>query len=352
MSYSFIDKSDEKFKKWHDFDDALVSDILRRFNTFSITTAVIMSRDGRLAGVITEGDIRRGFLRGLAADDTIECLINRSPVITSIKPIPKTDETTLIGRRIDLVPMIVEDEFVGILVNTVYAEKVDADFVIMAGGKGTRLKPLTEDCPKPMLEIAGKPMIEHIILRAKSHGFTNFTITVNYLGNLIVDHIKDGSWLGVKVTYVEENEPLGTAGALALLKNPPEKPFLVSNGDVVTQLNYREFYDAHISDDSVASMAVRRYEIKNQFGVVHTEGSSIIAFEEKPVYTSQINAGVYVLNPEALEFINKGSHCDMPDLFMKLKAANLHLSAFAVFEPWLDVGNPSDLRHARQNLSV
>ena len=351
MLYRFIKQTEAAFSRWYDFEDVRISDILKRFDNHSITTVVILSRDKKLAGVITEGDIRRGILGGLTVHDPIHDLVNRSPVVSGDTQISNSDEDAFVANRIDLVPVVIDGEFAGILVNPTFTQMTEVEFIIMAGGKGTRLKPFTEDCPKPMVEIADKPMIEHIILNAKSHGFTNFTITLNYLGHMIVDHLGDGSRLGVNVSYVQEEEPLGTAGALSLLEKPPEHPFIVSNGDVVTQLNYREFYNAHLSNGAVASMAVKRHDIQNQFGVVHTDGTTIVGFEEKPVYTSQINAGVYVLNPETLSLLPTNSYCDMPNLFMKLRAANMHLLAFAIFESWLDVGNPNDLHQARKTLS-
>jgi hypothetical protein len=221
--------------------------------------------------------------------------------------------------------------------------------VIMAGGMGTRLLPHTENCPKPMLLVAGKPMLEHIIERAKSEGFSHFVLAIHYLGQMIEDHFGNGSSLGVKIDYLREQSPLGTAGALGLLNPRPNTPFVVTNGDVITDIRYGQLLDFHIRHGAEATMAVRVHEWQHPFGVVQTQGIEIIGFEEKPIARSHINAGVYALNPQALDALTIDTRCDMPTLFERLQSKTKRTVAYPMHEPWLDVGRPDDLAAARKS---
>ena len=223
--------------------------------------------------------------------------------------------------------------------------------IIMAGGKGVRLLPITKDRPKPLIEVGGKPMLEHIIMRAKNDGFTWFLIAINYLGNLIEDYFGDGSRFGVKIDYIREEMPLGTAGALSLLYAQPEKPFIVSNGDVITDVSYGDLLDFHEHHKAIATMAVRSHEWQHPFGVVRTDGVDIIGFDEKPVNRTNINAGIYVLSPEALDNIKKDEPLDMPTLFNDLHKQTKRTVAYPMHEPWLDLGRPDDLIKAHSEFS-
>jgi NDP-sugar pyrophosphorylase family protein len=218
--------------------------------------------------------------------------------------------------------------------------------VIMAGGRGTRLHPHTENCPKPLLPVAGKPMLEHIIERAKLEGFSHFVLAIHYLGHMIEDYFGNGERLQVRIDYLREQSPLGTAGALGLLNPRPDAPFVVTNGDVITDIRYGELLDFHIRHDAAATMALRVHEWQHPFGVVQTKGVEIVGFEEKPVSRSHINAGVYVLDPAALSLLTADAHCDMPTLFVRLQEKAKRTAAYPMHEPWLDVGRPDDLSRA------
>lgn len=219
--------------------------------------------------------------------------------------------------------------------------------VIMAGGRGTRLGEHTQDCPKPLLPIGGKPMLEHIIERAKAEGFDQFVLAIHYLGHMIEDYFGDGSKLQTNIEYLRENTPLGTAGALGLLQTRPTEPFLVTNGDVLTDIRYAELLDFHIRHGAAATMAVRLHEWQHPFGVVKTSGVDIVGFEEKPVARSHINAGIYVLEPNVLDSISANEHCDMPTLFSRIQEKKTRTIVYPMHEPWLDVGRPADLEKAR-----
>jgi NDP-sugar pyrophosphorylase family protein len=223
--------------------------------------------------------------------------------------------------------------------------------VIMAGGRGTRLGEHTQDCPKPLLPVGGKPMLEHIIERAKAEGFKHFVLAINYLGHMIEDHFGDGNKLNINIEYLRENTPLGTAGALGLLQVCPTEPFLVTNGDVLTDIHYAELLDFHIRHNAAATMAVRLHEWQNPFGVVKTDGVDIVGFEEKPVVRSHINAGIYVLEPNVLNSIGVNEHCDMPTLFGRVQERQARTIVYPMHEPWLDVGRPADLAKARKEFA-
>jgi NDP-sugar pyrophosphorylase family protein len=218
--------------------------------------------------------------------------------------------------------------------------------VIMAGGLGTRLRPHTEDCPKPLLPVSGKPMLEHIIERAKADGFRRIVIAINYLGPMIEQHFGNGDRWQVQIEYLREKSPLGTAGAIALLDPRPEEPLLVSNGDVLTDIHYGELLDFHCRHGAAATMAVRQHEWQHPFGVVRTDGIEIVGFDEKPVARTHINAGIYVLEPSSLDALEVGEPCDMPTLFNRLQDRGARTIAYPMHEPWLDVGREDDLERA------
>jgi NDP-sugar pyrophosphorylase family protein len=216
----------------------------------------------------------------------------------------------------------------------------------MAGGRGTRLGTQTENCPKPLLLVAGRPILEHIINRAQAEGFTHFVIAINYLGYMIEEYFGDGRKMGVKIDYLREEKPLGTAGALTLFEELPNLPIVVTNGDVITEIRYAAILDFHEKQGAAATMAVRSHEWQNPFGVVQIQGVEIISYDEKPIYRSNVNAGVYVLDPAVLKFIPKSEAFDMPSLLEIAGKNSERIVAYPVHEQWLDVGRPKDLQQA------
>jgi NDP-sugar pyrophosphorylase family protein len=192
-------------------------------------------------------------------------------------------------------------------------------------------------------------MLEHIIERAKADGFRNFVLATHYLGHMIEDYFGDGSRLQVNIEYLREETPLGTAGSISLINPRPEIPFLVTNGDVLTDIHYGEMLDFHCRNSALSTMAVRLHEWQNPFGVVSTKGIDIIGIDEKPVSRSHINAGIYVLEPRALDTMNVGEHCDMPQLFYRLKEQEGRKIVYPMHEPWLDVGLADDYHSTDKN---
>ncbi len=312
--------------------------------------AVIVSDDGVLVGTLTDGDIRRGLLRELTLDSPIEGVVNRDPLVVPPQWGRETVLQLMQANKIHQLPVVDEHgHVVGIHLwdELLTPAKRPNVMVIMAGGRGTRLGQHTENCPKPLLPVGGKPMLEHIIERAKAEGFNRFVFAIHYLGHMIEDYFGDGSRWQVQIAYLHEQTPLGTAGALGLMQPRPDEPFLVTNGDVLTDIRYGELLDFHCRHRAVATMAVRQYEWQHPFGVVKTKGVEIIGFEEKPISRSHINAGVYVMEPQALALLGVNEHCDMPTLFTRLQEQNDRTIVYPMHEPWLDVGRPDDLAKAR-----
>jgi dTDP-glucose pyrophosphorylase len=318
----------------------------------SLQILIIVTDGGRLLGTLTDGDIRRGLLRGLEMSSTVESIIHRDPLVVppqwgrdtvlQLMQANKVHQLPVVDEKRNVVGLHLWDELLA-------PSKRPNVMVVMAGGRGTRLGAYTEHCPKPLLPIGGKPMLEHIIERAKSEGFDHFVLSVHYLGQMIEEHFGDGERLKVQIDYLREQTPLGTAGALGLLKTRPAESFLVTNGDVLTDIRYGELLDFHIRHGASATMAVRLHEWQHPFGVVKTKGVDIVGFEEKPVARSHINAGVYVLEPNALDLIGVDEHCDMPTLFARVQEKKARTIVYPMHEPWLDVGRPADLERARSD---
>jgi dTDP-glucose pyrophosphorylase len=328
---------------------ATLREVIRSMNMSSLRIVLVINEHGELEGTISDGDIRRGLLKGLDIDSPIASVIHRGAVV--VPPTMGRDMVLqlMVANKIQQIPVV--DEQQRIMGLHVWDEITTTPsrsnrMIIMAGGKGTRLRPFTENCPKPLVTIAGKPMLEHIIERGKLEGFNDFLLAIYYLGHMIEEHFGDGSRFGVSIKYLREDAPLGTAGALSLLAPRPEEPFVVTNGDVVTDIRYGDLLDFHCRYEASATMAVRTHEWQHPYGVVQTRGVDIIGFEEKPIAKSHINAGVYVLSSEALGELEHGAVCDMPTLFERLQARSLRTVAYPMHEPWLDVGRPDDLEKA------
>lgn len=328
-------------------ENATIADAISNLDKSHLRIVLVVSEDRGLLGTISDGDIRRGLLRGLGLNSQITPIINRNPLVVPPEMSKGMALQIMQANKIFQLPVVDEvRRVVGLhLWDEITTPPTRPNLmVIMAGGMGTRLRPHTENCPKPLLPIAGKPMLEHIIERAKLEGFTHFVLAIHYLGQMIEDYFGNGERLQVRIDYLREQSPLGTAGALGLLNPRPDAPFVVTNGDVITDIRYGELIDFHIRHDAAATMAVRVHEWQHPFGVVQTQGVEIVGFEEKPVARTHINAGVYALDPDALSVLSADAHCDMPTLFERLQAQTKRTVAYPMHEPWLDVGRFEDLQ--------
>jgi dTDP-glucose pyrophosphorylase len=331
--------------------DAIIGDAIRNLNIAGIRIILVTNDRNELVGTISDGDIRRGLLKGMDLKSGIAGIIHHDAMVVPPEMSREMVRQLMIANKIYQIPVVDDSHRVlGLHLwdEITVAPDRENRMIIMAGGKGTRLLPHTENVPKPMVMISGKPMLEHIIERGKLEGFTKYTIAIHHLGNVIEEYFGQGERLDVSIEYIREESPLGTAGALGLIASPFEVPALVTNGDVITDIRYSEMLDFHRRHQAAATMAVRLHEWQHPFGVVQTDGTEITGFEEKPVTRSHINAGVYVLSPEALNYVNSGESCDMPQLFERLQAHGKKIVAYPMHEPWLDVGRPDDLVKAKK----
>ncbi len=329
--------------------DSTIQQAIRNLNESSMKIVIVVNARGELEGTISDGDIRRGLLKGLDFNSPIESIIHRNAWVVPPALGRETVMQLMRVNKIQQIPVVDErQQVVGLhLWDEISTPPVRSNLmVIMAGGKGIRLRPFTENCPKPLVQVAGKPMLEHIIERGKLEGFRHFVLAIHYLGHMIEDYFGSGDRLEVRIDYLREQSPLGTAGALGLLKPRPDAPFVVTNGDVLTDIRYGELLDFHMRHNASATMAVRLHEWQHPFGVVQTKGVEIVGFEEKPIARTHINAGVYVLEPDALSVLEDDAPCDMPTLFERLQAKMKRTVAYPMHEPWLDVGRPDDLSRA------
>jgi dTDP-glucose pyrophosphorylase len=334
---------------------ALIKDAIQVLSEASLRIVLIVDENLTLIGTITDGDIRRGLLKGLAIDSVISDVINQKPIVVP-QGFPRAEVLRIMGaNKLFQIPVVGEDRR---LVDLHLWDELssptsrDNTILIMAGGKGTRLLPKTEKTPKPMLRLGGKPILEHIIERAKSEGFSRFILAIHHLGEVIEEYFGDGKSLGVKISYVKEKTPLGTAGALSLIEPKPSEPIIVTNGDVLTDFRYGDLLDFHVQNNANATMAVQVNETKIPYGVVQTKGVLITGFEEKPTQAFLINAGVYVIEPACLVFLKKGRETNMPDLFETLIGHNLSTLAYLIHESWIDIGGHEEFTTAAKKLST
>ena len=333
--------------------DSIVAEAVKKLDTFQFKLVMVTDSKNKLLGTISDGDIRRGLLSGYNLEASIDKIINKSPIVVTGDATKESVNELMVRFKIQQIPIV--NEYFEVIGLHLWHELVTPDLrtntiVIMAGGKGTRMHPYTNTCPKPLLPIAGKPILEHIIVRAKSQGFTNFVLAIHYLGHMIEDRFGDGNKFGVKIQYIREKSSLGTGGALSLLNPKPDSSFIVTNGDIITDINYAELLNYHQQNSADATMAVREHQWQNPFGVVETQGLNIIGFEEKPITRSQINAGVYVLEPVALSFLEKSVPCDMPTFLRRLQKKSKRVIAFPVHEDWIDIGQPIQIEQATAKL--
>lgn len=330
--------------------DATIQQAISNLDQVAIKICLIVNHAGALIGTLSDGDIRRGLLKGLRLDSPIGSIVQQTPLVVPPDLSRELVMQLMVANKIQQIPVVNDQrQIVGLHLwddITTPPERSNL-MIIMAGGMGTRLRPHTENCPKPLLPVAGKPMLEHIIERAKLEGFSRFVLAIHYLGHMIEEHFGNGQRLGVQIDYLREQTPLGTAGALGLLSPQPDEAFVVTNGDIITDIHYGELLDFHLRHKAAATMAVRVHEWQHPFGVVQIQGIDIVGFEEKPVARSHINAGVYAIAPSALSQLSENALCDMPTLFERLKLQGQRTVAYPMHEPWLDVGRPDDLAAAR-----
>ncbi len=318
--------------------------------------AVVVSADNTLLGTLTDGDVRRCLLAGGALETPVSQAMNSAPLRApfgspegylldlmrrgNILAVPLVDDQQ---RFVDLVHLtdLSPTEGTGTAEGFAFA-------VIMAGGEGVRLRPITQNIPKPMVEIGGVPLLERQVKRLAKAGVERVYLSVNYLSHLIEEHFGDGTAFGLDIRYLREDRKLGTAGALSLLPERPSDPILVMNGDILTDSDFGSLHAFHRSHDAQITVAAMDYRINIPYGVIRSEGPRVLGLLEKPAQRFLCNAGIYALSPDALDLLPPSGSTNMTDLIETGLGKGRHVAVFPLHEYWSDIGTPADLEQARR----
>jgi dTDP-glucose pyrophosphorylase/CBS domain-containing protein len=318
--------------------------------------ALIVDEARQLIGTISDGDIRRALLANLDLKSPAVGLLSRKPPQHAVPLTASVDDdraSILLRMKehfIRQVPLLdKEGRVVDLFSVDEMLQETPLQAVVMAGGFGKRLLPLTETLPKPMLPVGDRPLMELMLEQLRSAGIQRVNITTHYMPEKIKEHFGDGSAFGVKLNYVAEDEPLGTAGGVGLLE-PSNEPLLVVNGDLLTHINFRDMFAYHQESKAVLTVAVRKYDFTVPYGVVETENGYVQRLVEKPSFTFFVNAGIYLLNPEAHRRIPRGGRMDMTDLIDLLIAEGQPVASFPIREYWLDIGQHADYEQAQADM--
>lgn len=320
----------------------------------------LVADNGKLIATITDGDIRRAILDNFNLDSTVSTFLEREKSINYKKPVSAKRDFSkdallkiMQENSVHQLPLVDDADIVRDLVTLdelLPSSSGSVDAVVMAGGLGTRLHPLTRETPKPMLPVGDKPLLEHIVEQLNKSNIQKITISTNYLADKIKQYFGDGEKYGLDIDYLSESKPLGTAGALGLIEKP-EKTTLLINGDVLTNINIASMVDFHRKHNSILTMAVRQYDMKVPYGVVECNDVFVTKITEKPMIPFFVNAGIYLIEPEALQMISEGKKIDMTELIEVLKEENKTVTAFPVHEYWLDIGQLDDYEQAQKDMT-
>lgn len=329
--------------------ESTIRQALKIIDSGGMQIAIIVDRDDRLIGTLTDGDIRRGLLNNLTLDDPIESIVFTAPTVAYLGDSKEEILKKALTKKLRQIPIVDQDHRVievQDIEELVRPHRKSNKVVLMVGGLGSRLRPLTETTPKPMLKVGNKPILQTIVEKFAEYGFVDIVMCVNYKSHIIQDYFRDGSAFGVTIEYILEEQRMGTAGALSLLSSVPEEPFFVMNGDLLTNVNFEHLLEYHTSQNALATMCVREYDFQVPYGVVNVEGSRILSIVEKPVHKFFVSAGIYMLSPDVLELIPKNEFYDMPTLFDALIAQKKTAVSFPLREYWLDIGRMEEYERA------
>ena len=314
---------------------------------------LIVDDQRRLLGTLVDGDIRRAVLSGGRLEDPIGRAMNRSPITAKTDQPLQSYLDLMVQHVVQQLP-IVDDE--NKVVDLILAHDVDSVLatgpkaVIMAGGLGTRLRPLTDDLPKPLLPVGERPIMDHILSQLQDGGIREVVVSTHYKGEMIQEHFGDGSAMGLDIQYVSESERYGTIGSLRLMRDQLKEPFVVINGDILTKLDFSAMASFHYQHRADMTVGIRQYDFDVPYGVTHVQDGWVRGLEEKPKVSLFINAGVYLINPDVIDYIPEGKPMDATDLISELVAENRRVAAFPVLEYWLDIGQTRDYERANTDL--
>lgn len=318
---------------------------MRIIEESALQIALVINEAGQLLGTVTDGDIRTAILRGISLNEKVDVIMNKNPVFSTINDSRETILFKMKQKKIHQIPILDQKHcIVGLeVLDEIVKQNEKENWVfLLAGGLGARLGSLTENCPKPLLNVGCKPILETIIESFAEYGYRNFYLSVNYKAKMIQDHFQDGSSLGVNIQYVSENARMGTAGSLSLLPEKPRNPMIIMNGDILTKINFDQLMIFHEEHKAKATICVREYSVHVPYGVVQMDNHKLTNIIEKPKQTHFVSAGIYVLNPDVLGYIPQNQFFDMPDLFRKLIEDRVDIMAYPIREYWLDIGSKVD----------
>lgn len=335
---------------------ASLRDALETITRSGKQVVLVLDGDGRLAGLATDGDIRKAILRGASLGSTVDGVMNRRPVVAEAG-LSRSEAIALMrGRGIRQLPLLRPDRAVAdlLLLDELLAPPppLRNRAVIMAGGEGRRLRPLTEATPKPLLSIGGRSLLELLIERLRQSGLVDIVIALHHKPEMIRERLGDGARLGVRVEYVEEPRPLGTMGALTLIRDGLAEPFFVVNADILTKCDFRAMWDFHRSQATASmTVGVTLHQVEIPYGELTLDGPRVVRVDEKPRKEYPVNAGIYVLDPTVLDLVPREEYFDATDLMELLLARGLPVAAHRIPEYWLDVGRLHDLEKAHRDLA-
>ncbi|MBW1740302.1 MAG: nucleotidyltransferase family protein [Deltaproteobacteria bacterium] len=334
--------------------DTPIIEALKIIDAASLQIALVVDEQRHLLGTVTDGDVRAGILRGVSLQEPVEKVMWKRPIVARSDDDPEAVLNLMKREDILQIPLVDEEgRVVGmkILKELIRTPARENSVVVMAGGLGTRLRPVTNDFPKPLLKVGNKPILEIILENFIEYGFHSFYFSVNYMAELIEKHFGDGSRWGVQIEYLREKKRMGTAGALSLLQERPKEPLFVMNGDLLTKVNFLQLLEFHEEHKAKGTMCVREYDLQVPYGVVQTEKHRLVSIDEKPVHRFFVNAGIYVLDPVVLEYIPENSFFDMTSVFQKLVEEGEETAVFPIREYWLDIGRMDDFKRANGEYS-
>jgi dTDP-glucose pyrophosphorylase len=344
----------KKMAKWKNLMVGHQTSILKSIEILDqvgLQIILVVDHDHRLLGTVTDGDVRRAILRGISLQNPVSEIMNQNPALAGPDTLPDEILSLLQTRDLKQIPIVDEERRVtgvSTLADFLSQKHCSNSVVIMAGGMGKRLYPLTKDTPKPMLKIGTKPILETILENFTAQGFRNFYFSVNYKAERVKEYFGEGSRFGANIQYIHEQTHLGTAGSLALLEIKQNLPLIVMNGDLLTKINFAQLLSFHEQQGVEATLCIREYEFQVPYGVVSLDqlSNQVLGINEKPTHKFFINGGIYVLNPTALDLIPSQKHYDMPNLFSDLIRSKRLTGAFPVREYWMDIGKLDDFDRA------
>lgn len=344
--------SNEQIRSWFVTEDNTIRETIETIDRVGKGIALVIDNDERLLGVVTDGDIRRTILKGVVLGKPVKEIMNSSftfvtkgyssILVENLFRVKRIRHIPVLDNNMRVIDVIFHNDVINKPVKNNYA-------LIMAGGMGVRLRPLTHDTPKPMLKVGARPILETIIEQLKSYGYLNILLSVNYKADIIENYFQDGTNFGVNISYIKEEEPLGTGGPIKLAQKYLDKPFFVINGDLLTKLSFENFMEYHLKNENQITIGTRKYDLQIPYGVVELKEEKVVNLYEKPVNSYFVNGGIYCLNQEVIDYIPSGQFYNITDLIENILRNKGLVGSFPIREYWMDIGQMNDYQQANND---